>query len=133
MFDDRLDPTAHESEVQAWRDRHPAYPSYLAQGGPRREPNRITGEGAANSIAFVNSALTSGGDTDHDRINAVFATVEVTFPDKNNPDSTIHIGETAMILLDNIADPDHNPYGIVLADYGDDYEFHGIKQEDTDI
>ncbi|UOZ06987.1 hypothetical protein [Amycolatopsis sp. WQ 127309] len=109
---------------EEWGERHPAYPAYHMAAGRERDPDLMSSEGAANSTAFANSATDpETGEGDDARINTVFLGVEVSLPDRNNPGRTVKVGATVFVALDNAFDPEANPYGLILAAYGEQYEF----------
>ncbi|MGZ3146417.1 hypothetical protein ACVDFE_31370 [Lentzea chajnantorensis] len=132
MFDNTLDAQGQLEQEDRWREQHPAYPSYLMEGGTRDNPRLISAEGASNSTAFANSVLTPDGKIDRKRVNAVFVSVEVSIPDKNDPTGVIKVGGSAMLLLDNVINAEENPFGIVLVDYSEGYKFPKIKEEPQD-
>ncbi|MFC9249844.1 hypothetical protein, partial [Amycolatopsis thailandensis] len=127
LGNDRSDET-RQSQEQSWAELHPHFPAYLMQAGRGSAANLIAAEGAANSTAFANAALSPDGEPDITRTNAVFVGVTFTFPDFTKPTGTFKVRTTMLIALDNAFDSIANPYGILLAEYGEKYEFP-IKEE----
>ncbi|MEO3781603.1 hypothetical protein ABGB16_33510, partial [Micromonospora sp. B11E3] len=148
----------NNQQIAVWEQDHPQYPSYSADlethrtsnehpgrrpRRPRLEPQRrvkrtiaMSAEGAANSIAFANTALKPGTrEPDIHRTNSVFLQFTVRIPDKN---IKIRRQEILMLFgLNNLFDPIINPNRIVIVDYGPSYfagenaekNFPPIKQE----
>ncbi len=103
-----------------WEETYRKYPSYAMKLAKTR--NTMSAEGAANFIAFANTATEDSGHGltyDHDRINAVFVKFRIHLFDKGeNPRAqTIAV----LMALDNAFDRETNPDGVILVDYGDDY------------
>jgi hypothetical protein len=120
-------------QMQAWEERYQRYPSYAVEArGRDGSDSTMSAEGAANSIAFVNTALEPGipkfittGQVfappalDYSVINAVFQPFAVYLPDKHGGFRWEAI--VALIALDNAFDPVTNPHRMIVADYGDAY------------
>ncbi|MEU3771591.1 hypothetical protein AB0E55_41585, partial [Amycolatopsis keratiniphila] len=106
----------NEATARTWQETYRLYPSYHMDL-TSWVGYTMTAEGAANAIAFANTALMNGEiDYDQSRINAIFVPFEVRIPDKTGKLKKMMI--SAMVALDNAFDPVGNPYGILTVDYG---------------
>jgi hypothetical protein len=112
-----------EEASTTWARTYSRYPDYRMDvpTGPRRTTT-MSAEGAANSIAFANTAITA--DTrrpnyDRNAINACFVNFTVRMPDRHGGyrDQPIAV----LVALENAFDPVLNPYGMIVVEYGDDY------------
>ncbi|MGW4127792.1 hypothetical protein [Amycolatopsis japonica] len=117
-----------QREEQDWAKRHPNYPSYVIQAGRESTGNLVAAEGAANSLGFANAAVTIDGELDETRTNVALVTVTFTFPDITKPTGTFEVKTIIFVALDNAFDPIANPYGILLANYGEKYKI-AVKEE----
>ncbi|MFE0019820.1 hypothetical protein ACFWX1_02330, partial [Amycolatopsis sp. NPDC059021] len=139
-----------DEAVRNWEERHPEFPHYTVamgfssrrkiKGGTsrrkrsRRKWSRVKGklgapidmaaEGAADSMAFANTAVTSPldgneGAIDLDRVNAGFIGFDITIHGKNGKPQVQPV--VAVVALDNAFDVRKNPRGMIIVDYGDDY------------
>jgi hypothetical protein len=132
-------------DLEQWIRNYTNFPSYAVELAPsdKRAISTMSGEGAANAIAFANTALertsgpegaaTSGVNYDWDVINAEFVTFTIRIRDKNGRLRAQPI--QALVALDNAFDSVTNPHGMIVVDYGQSYlpNFEGIiKQEPLD-
>ena len=111
-----------------WQDAHPNYPTYLVDI-PRRSGrySQMSAEGYAGAAAFANTRLEDAHppaiDLSPTGTNTLLVPFEVQLslpPDPNGTQRTRWQPITALAGLDNLY-ADHNPLGMVLADYGDNY------------
>jgi hypothetical protein len=120
----------NQSERENWGQTYTSYPSY-AMDLARTNKIVITmsAEGAANSIAFANTAVqpargsnglaTSGMEYNHTAINAEFVSFTVRMPDRDGGYRMEPI--SVLVALENAFDPKTNPDGMIIVDYGDNY------------
>ena len=114
---------------EQWQETHPNFPTYAVdiprQGGP---DSLMSGEGYAGAAAFANTRLVEDAhppaiDRSLTGTNALFVPFEVELSLPPGPDGTERTRWQpimALVGLDNLY-ADHNPLGMVLADYGDTY------------
>jgi hypothetical protein len=93
----------------------------LRAGG--RPAGLMGSEGFAGAVAFANTRLVAGAeppelDRSYTGINAVFVPFEVLLTDRHGVLRRQPI--VALVGLDNLYG-DHNPAGMVIADYSDQY------------
>jgi hypothetical protein len=107
---------------------HPDYPIYAIDTVARRGPVTYSAKGAANSIAFANTALKAGTSKpayDTDRINSIFIDFSVGLVEnKGRPTRESLI---ALVALDNLFDGNQNEVQ-VLVDYGEPFLEHFIQE-----
>jgi hypothetical protein len=113
------------TDLENWERTHIHFPSY-AMDASTQSGRKVTmsAEGAANAIAFANTALlpdTPTAQFDHNRINATFLGFVVRLPDPHDPSRHRNQSIVALAALDNAFDPATNPEGLILADYGNGY------------
>ncbi|MHA6893748.1 hypothetical protein ACQUJT_06630 [Ralstonia pseudosolanacearum] len=104
---------------------HPDYARYAIDAHPFRGRTAMySGLGAANGIAFANTALQADAPEpayDHRRLNALFVEFEASLTDKENKRRREHL--VAMVALDNLYDSPALE-AQVLVDYGDAFLGH---------
>ena len=114
---------------QQWQDAHSNYPAYGVTIERRHGPSSLmSAEGYAGAAAFANTRLVEGAqppriDLSPTGINALLVPFEVQLslpPDPDGTQRTAWQPIIALVGLDNLY-ADHNPNGMVLADYGDNY------------
>jgi hypothetical protein len=120
-----------EEAVEQWAETHPNFPEYAltvtGRGGHREDEVIISAEGFGTTVAFANTRLLPGPPgpdgplRDHGvtGINALFLTFHVRITDNTGTGRWQSIA--ALAGLDNLYPP-HNRSGMVIADYGADYE-----------
>ncbi|MER6899308.1 hypothetical protein ABT261_36925, partial [Amycolatopsis sp. NPDC000740] len=109
-------------EAARFAARYPGSRSYRmdvsARGGPSYT---FRAEGAASSVGFANTVyVRETGKQDWSEINAVWLTCVVDMPDVATGgmrQETV----AALVALDSAFDPELNPFGIVWAEYGEDF------------
>jgi hypothetical protein len=113
---------------ERWQASHPAYPRY-AVDVPRRSGtiSMMSGEGYAGAAAFANTRTTEDTppaiDVTPTGVNTLLVPFDVQLTLPPQPDGhqrTRWQPLIALIALDNLYG-DHNPAGMVIADYGDSY------------
>ncbi|WP_408014321.1 OTU domain-containing protein, partial [Saccharopolyspora elongata] len=129
-----------QHSLDNWRTRYSAFPAYAMNldAEPSLEHHLMSAEGAANSIAFANTAVTEGPEPaiDLNRVNAQFVEFRVNMPTNTGQLRSQSI--MVLIALDNAFDILTNPYGIIIADYGDGYvdlfkkTDNNVKEEPAD-
>jgi hypothetical protein len=111
---------------ERWQAGHPDFPSYAVEMQRRVGlPAQMSGEGYAGAVAFANTRLVADAaepaiDRSFTGVNAVLVPFEVQL--------AVPAGRwdhrwqliMALIAMDNLYG-DHNPAGMVIADYGDRY------------
>ncbi|MEU0156971.1 hypothetical protein ABZ071_34940, partial [Micromonospora fulviviridis] len=110
-----------DEDIQQWEDTYQLYPTYAMDLRAGRF-SVMSAEGAANAIAFANTAITddpTSPETDRSRVNAVFVQFRIRIADKYGRIRRENI--MALVALDNAFDPHTNPHRIILAHYGDAY------------
>ncbi len=112
-----------DAAVKRWKRKHPNYPAYtITVPRPGTGSVGMAAEGYAGTVAFANTRVVPGRTPVRDRsitgINAMFVPFQVELTDPNGQPHRMSI----MVLagLDNLYGQ-HNPSGMVIADYGDPY------------
>ncbi|MCO5975092.1 hypothetical protein [Actinoallomurus soli] len=111
-----------DNAVDDWQRAHPAFPDYAMNIDSRSGRNlMMSSEGFAGVTAFANTRLLPNGEPDlrPAGINAEFLPFHVRLTDNRGRVRWQTI--VAMVALDNLYG-DHNPSGMVIADYGPRYQ-----------
>jgi hypothetical protein len=120
-----LDSAEAEAEWnETYRRVAMSYAMAVPVRGRRAQFVTMAAEGFATTAAFANTRLHPGttvGDRGPAGINALFLPFHVQLTDRNG--QLRWLGIMALAGLDNLYDTRHNPAGMVIADYGPDYQF----------
>ncbi|HET9641844.1 MAG TPA: hypothetical protein VFP68_00440 [Burkholderiaceae bacterium] len=115
---------SNDDDLARTTSDHPDYELYAIDTFVGRRPVTYSGKGAANSVAFANTALKAdGGEAAYDtkRINAIFVDFSAGFSDRQGKPARESL--VAMVALDNLFDSDQDE-AQVLVDYGDAFLQH---------
>jgi len=123
--------TENADQHNAYVDLHPGADEYDME--PRRRSQwRVSALGAANSMAYANTALKADKpEYDDARINAMYIPFEVPMIDKDG--RKIRLPVVALVGLDNLYDAQSNPHRHVLAHYGEGHPLVGGELKEVKI
>ncbi|UOZ06899.1 hypothetical protein [Amycolatopsis sp. WQ 127309] len=135
----RLPPEERKAAMERWREEQDAA-RYLMQTGAGKNLHYMTADAGGNSTAFANapskpavrgtSNPRAGREqVDFDRVNTVLLGFEVSMPDKFDPKGFLPVGINVLVPLDNAFDPEVNPFGVILLDYGNKFDL-GVPVKD---
>ncbi|HEX3780378.1 MAG TPA: hypothetical protein VHX38_11970 [Pseudonocardiaceae bacterium] len=124
-----------QGALETWERTYASFPNYLLEiavegrGSTARRVSTMSADGAANSMAFVNTAVTpsvrlsrtrrSRPNLDQNRINAIITYFDIQIPDRYGEIRSQLVA--VFVALDNTFGPENNPDGMIIADYGEGY------------